>query len=173
MPTSLRRSTIDVRQSSFSELLAANSFRTAFTSTAGWGDTVAGGAVGSTVLGVELLDAVAGDAVGATVLGIELLLDEVTGAAEAVLGAEEAVVCPKILDIRLENIPIRKDRVKDRYCQDFAARSTFGALTTKEFRRGHREHAHEHRVAQCFHEPRLFLDSLLQDLRTLRACVVH
>jgi hypothetical protein len=59
---------------------------------------------------------VAGDAVGRTVVGIELL-DAVTGATEAGLAAEEGVACPKILDIRLENIPIRTGRVKDRYCQ--------------------------------------------------------
>ena len=42
----------------------------AFTSTAGWGDMVAGDAVGGTVVGIELLDAV-------------------TGATEAGLAAEE------------------------------------------------------------------------------------
>src|ERR1700741_2628167 len=47
------------------------------------------------------------------------------------------------------------------------------ALTTEEFRRGHREHAHDHRVAHGLHEPRLFFDRFLQHLRALGACIVH
>jgi hypothetical protein len=65
------------------------SLRTAFTSTAGLGDTVAGDGLGAAVVGLGTPEAV-------------------TGATEAGLAADEAVVCPKILDIRLENIPISK-----------------------------------------------------------------
>ena len=120
MPTSLRRSTIDVRQSSFSELLAANSLRTAFTSTAGCGEVVAGDAEDVAVVGIDPVDAVA-----AAVVGVEPVA-EVTGATVAGLPADEAVVCPKILDIRLENIPIRTDLVKDRYYHDFAPPPALG-----------------------------------------------
>ena len=79
---------MEVRQSSFSELLAANSLRTTFTSTVGWGDLVAGNALGAALVGSEPVDVV-------------------TGATDAGLAADEAVVCPKTFDIRLENIPIR------------------------------------------------------------------
>jgi len=112
---------MDVRQSSFSELLAANSLRTALTSTAGWGDVVGGDAVGGVaVVGTEPVDAVA-----AAVVGVEPV-DAVTGATEAGLPADEEVGCPKTLDIRLENIPIRIVLVKDGYYQDFAPTPSLG-----------------------------------------------
>jgi len=118
---------MDVRQSSFSELLAANSLRTAFTSTVGWGDLVAGDAAGAAVVGTDPIDAVTPAVVGGE------SVEAVRGGTDAGLAADEAVVCPKILDMRLENIPIRTDLVKDRYCQDFAAAPDLGRWPLRSF----------------------------------------
>ena len=82
--------------------------RTAFTSTADRGEMVSGGAVGAAVAGTEPVDAV-----GTAAVGIEAT-DAVAGAAEAGVPADGAVACPKTLDIRLANIPIRIDLVKDK-----------------------------------------------------------
>ena len=99
MSSNFNRSTMDFFQSSFSEFFAAKPSRMAVTST-----VCAGAAAGSGVAAGAAVAGETGEAAGVVAEGA--VADSIVVLGGACVVEVAAPACPKILDIRLLNIPI-------------------------------------------------------------------